>query len=91
MQEVLNLYEKNQSVKDASTLSTEEKTAANRALRDAIIRALDGEDLVDVVEDSTDLIVVKNSAGLIIATKEATQDTLQEEMVKLGLKYLELR
>jgi len=87
MQEVLNLYQKNQAVEDASTLSTEEKTAANRALRDAIIRALEGEDLTDVVQDSTDVIVVKNAAGLVIATKEVTQATLKEEMVKLGLKY----
>ncbi len=89
MKKANNLFQANISADDANVISKEEKTRRNIAFRDAVIEALDGEELSDVVDNATHTIKVFNADGRIIATKEVNQFQIQEERSKLQGKYPE--
>jgi predicted NAD-dependent protein-ADP-ribosyltransferase YbiA (DUF1768 family) len=89
MKKANNLFQANIAADDANVISKEEKTRRNVAFRDAVIEALDGEELSDVVDNATHTIKVFNADGRVIATKEVNQFQIQEERSKLQAKYPE--
>ena len=89
MKKVNNLYQANIAADDTNVISDQEKRRRNVAFRDAVIEALDGEELSDVVDNATHTIKVFNAGGRIIATKEVNQFQIQEERTKLQAKYPE--
>ena len=86
LQEAANYYSRNTA---KETNNQEVTLAEQQQYQQAIIKALDGEDLFDVVDNPTHIITVKNNEGNIVAQKQVSQtvENLDQAVTQLQQKY----
>ena len=70
LQEATNYYSRNNA---KATNNQEVTLAEEQEYQQAIIKALDGEELFDVVDNPTHIITVKDSEGNVVAQKQVSQ------------------
>lgn len=86
LQEAYNYYSRNM----AKESNNQEVTLAEQQeYQQAIIKALDGEELFDVVDNPTHIINVKDSEGNVVAQKQVSQtvENLDQAVTQLQQKY----
>tara|TARA_A100001388_G_scaffold248943_1_gene209317 strand:+ start:6084 stop:12788 length:6705 start_codon:yes stop_codon:yes gene_type:complete len=86
LQEAANYYSRNTA---KETNNQEVTLAEQQQYQQAIIKALDGEDLFDVVDNPTHIITVKNNEGNVVAQKQVSQtvENLDQAVTQLQQKY----
>lgn len=86
LQEATNYHSRN----NAKATNNQELTIGEeQEYQQAIIKALDSEELVDVVDNPTHMISVKDNEGNVVAQKQVstTPEKLSQEVTKLQQKY----
>ena len=86
LQEAYNYYSRNM----AKESNNQEVTLAEQQeYQQAIIKALDGEELFDVVDNPTHVITVKDGEGNVVAQKQVSQtvENLDQAVTQLQQKY----
>ena len=86
LQEATNYLSRNEA---KATNNQEVTLAEEQEYQQAIIKALDGEELFDVVDNPTHIINVKDSEGNVVAQKQVSQtvENLDQAVTQLQQKY----
>ena len=86
LQEAYNYYSRNNA---KATNNQEVTLAEEQEYQQAIIKALDGEELFDVVDNPTHVITVKDGEGNVVAQKQVSQtvENLDQAVTQLQQKY----
>ena len=86
LQEATNYHSRNNA---KATNNQEVTLAEEQEYQQAIIKALDGEELFDVVDNPTHVITVKDGEGNVVAQKQVSQtvENLDQAVTELQQKY----